>query len=163
MKCFKGLLAFGMMVAMVCSCSNKKEAQVNENGLPVFEFTEQDSVAIRELANDYMTRFQSQDYESAAQLLYTVHNDSIFPLTDEQRQGYLNAMAALPITGSALKELNLYSDRDNQIRIALLIGEGGDLEAEKGTINFFLNPVEVDGKWYRTLMSEYAEGVGLYH
>ena len=156
------LLASALVVLALASC-NKKEQVLNDKGYPVFEFSQQDSTAIMELANDYLARVNNNDFESAAQLLYTVHNDSVFPLTDEQRQGYLGAMKALPVSGFALKELKLYSDRDNELRYAMQIGENGNLETEEGTTNFLLNPVEVDGKWYLTLRSEYAEGVGLYH
>lgn len=146
------------------SCTEKKTSAVTtENGLPVFEFSSQDSTAIMALAADYMTVFNIKDFETASNMLYTVHNDSIFPLTDIQRGGYIEAMKHLPIYGAAVKEMKLYSDRDNELRIAVQIAADGNLETEVGTINFVLNPVEVEGKWYLTLRDEYAEGVGVYH
>ena len=110
-----------------------------------------------------MSRFNAGNFESAADLLFTVHNDSIHPLTDEQRMGYITAMQALPRFGCVLRELALYSDRDNELRLAIKMDPNADADHDKGTINFFLNPILVDGKWYLTLLSEYAEGVGLYH
>jgi hypothetical protein len=65
--------------------------------------------------------------------------------------------------GCAQKELELYSDRDNQLRIALKIVESGNLETGEGTTNMFLNPVQKDGQWYLTLLDTHAEGVGVYH
>jgi hypothetical protein len=150
--------------ALMNSCGDKKTAAVAEqSSLPVFEFGRQDSLDIRALAEDYMSRFNAGNFESAADLLFTVSNDSIHPLTDEQRMGYITAMQALPQFGCVLRELALYSDRDNELRLAIKMDPNADADHDKGTINFFLNPIQVDGKWYLTLLSEYAEGVGLYH
>ena len=65
--------------------------------------------------------------------------------------------------GCEQKELELYSDRDNQLRIALKIVESGNFETGEGTTNLFLNPVQKDGQWYLTLLDTHAEGVGVYH
>jgi len=156
-----GLVAVVLLTLVSCN-QGKQTGEVNEKGLPVFEFNDEDSVAIRALADDYVNRFKAQNYEAAADLLYTVRNDSVFPLDDEQRKGYVQAMKMMPFRDCAIKEQVLRSDKDNQIRIAMLLDENGSLEKEQGTVNFFLNPVFVDGKWYLTLLNRYAEGVGLY-
>ena len=57
----------------------------------------------------------------------------------------------------------LLSDKDNEVRIALLVSPDGDLDSDQGTISFVLNPVYIGEKWYLTLRDQYAEGVGLYH
>jgi len=145
------------------SCgNNKKTSQYNEKGLPIYEFNNDDSTAVRQLAEEYVSRFSSKNFEAAADMLYTVHNDSVKPLTAEQRKGFIHAMQQLPLHGCAIKEQVLRSDKDNQVRIAMLMTENGDLEQERGTVNFFLNPVFIDGNWYLTLLDKYAEGVGLY-
>jgi hypothetical protein len=152
------------LIILMASCSNsKKTSEVNEHGLPIYEFNNEDSLAVRQLAEEYIGRFSSKNFNAAADMLYTVKNDSVKPLTDEQRKGYINAMQHIPVFGCAVKEQILRSDKDNQIRIALLMAESGDLETERGTVNFFLNPVYIDGQWYLTLLDNYAEGVGLYH
>lgn len=164
MRTVKYLLIAFLALPLVFSCTDKKPtSEVDENGLPVFEFSNQDSTNIMSLANDYMTFFGQQNYEAASDMLYIVRNDSIFPLDNEQRNGFVQAMKVLPVYGTALKELKLYSDRDNELRIAVQVSEDGNLETEKGTINFMLNPVQVEGRWYLTLRDKYAEGVGLYH
>ena len=161
-KLFLFLTLLSLLFVTACK-DTKPTAEVTDTGLPVFEFTSGDSTEIMQLANDYMARFSAKDFRGASDMLYTVHDNTIVPLTDDQRNGYEQAMNALPIFASAVKELKLFSDRDNELRIAVQVAEDGDLESEMGTINFVLNPVEVEGKWYLTLRDEYAEGVGLYH
>jgi hypothetical protein len=164
MKRYFTFLGFLLVILLLASCRNgKTTGEVNENGLPIYEFNDKDSVAVRALADDYVNRFKAQNYEAAADMLYTVRNDSVFPLSDDQRNGYLQAMKVMPFRDCAIKEQILRSDKDNQIRIAMLLSEDGSLDEEKGTVNFFLNPVYIDGQWYLTLLDRYAEGVGLYH
>ncbi len=157
-------LFFCSFAIISCQCSREKPVQQPvDDILPVFVFNNQDSLDINELAVAYVNFVNSSDYEAAADLLYFVRNDSVLPISNEQRQGYLVAMRSLPILGCAQKELELYSDRDNKLRISLLINENGNLAEDKGTINFFLNPVKNEDKWYLTLLDKHAEGVGLYH
>ncbi len=148
---------------LLASCHEKKVAEAPDLSLPVFEFSNEDSLAISNLADQYMAYFKEGDYEGAIHLLNIVRNDSILPLPAEQAEGFKKAMSLLPIVDCSLKDLVLYSNRDNELRIALQISEDGDMQTGKGCINFFLNPVEKDGRWFLTLRDEYAEGVGLYH
>lgn len=131
--------------------------------LPVFEFNHQDSATVRALADQYVAFYKEGNLDAAADMLYTVHGDSIMPLTDEQREGFKTALSVLPNFGCEIKDVEMLSDRDNRVRILLKVAEDGDFETEKGTINFFLNPILVEGQWYLSLLDKYAEGVGLYH
>ena len=158
---FLGCMAF-LLLLPGCK-SDKKTGELNEKGLPVYEFSNEDSIAVRALADEYVQYFKSKDFETCANMLYTVKDVSVHPLTAEQRKGYAAAMSALPFRDLAIKEQKLLSDKDNEVRISLLMSPDGDLEQDKGTISFVLNPVYIDEKWYLTLRDEYAEGVGLYH
>lgn len=152
-----------LMLSLTSCKSDKKTGQLNEKGLPVYVFDNEDSVAVRALADEYVQYFKSKDFEACADMLYTVKHDSVHPLTAEQRKGYTTAMGMLPFRDLAIKEQKLLSDKDNEVRIALLMSPDGDLENDKGTISFVLNPVYIGEKWYLTLRDQYAEGVGLYH
>jgi hypothetical protein len=163
MKVLYSILA-GLLLFTLASCSGKKSGEAEEaQGLPVFHFEQQDSVAIRNLAQDYVDRINHGDMEGAAGLLYIVRNDSLLSLPTDKRQEFIEHMKLFGKYGCAQKELELYSDRDNQLRIALKIVESGNLETGEGTTNMFLNPVQKDGQWYLTLLDTHAEGVGVYH
>lgn len=155
---------FVLLSICLSSCGNKnKEVTVEEPGLPVFEFNQNDSANIQSLADSYLASVNSGDFESAADMLNTVSNGVVSPLTDQERNGYLSAMKSLPQHGFVQQDLLLFSDRDNELRIAVKMTEDAKPETGEGVIMFVLNPIEVDGQWYLTLRSEYAEGVGLYH
>ncbi len=150
-------------VLFFLSCRDKRVSETVEPGLPVFEFSNEDSLDIQALAEQYMSYFKSGDLDGAIHLLYIVRNDSVLPLPPQQAEGFKNAIQMFPIVDCSLKELKLYSDRDNELRVALQIAEQGNMETGEGCINLYLNPVEKDGHWFLTLRDEYAEGVGLYH
>lgn len=150
---------------LVASCQEKlRQEQVTvEDTLPVFNFDNADSTEVQRLAGEFLTLINNHDFATAATMLRSVHNDSIFDLTDVQRQGFLSAMTTFASYGAELREIEMLSDRDNRIRFAIKMVEDGDFETGRGTTNFYLNPVLQDGKWYLTIMDQYAEGVGLYH
>lgn len=158
-------LGFTLLLAIMTSCSDKKpQPTINSNnGVMVFEFDSQDSLAIQALADDFLSRVNGNDFDAAADLLYTVHGDSALALTSQERANYINAMKAMPHFGFVQQELLLFSDRDNELRIAIKMREDANVAKKQDIIRFVLNPVELRGKWYLTLRDEYAEGVGDYH
>ncbi|MBP5339274.1 MAG: hypothetical protein J6Z14_08260 [Prevotella sp.] len=120
----------------------------------------EDSMAITQLANEYVTRFNGGDFNQVADLLYFVRNDSVFPLTEAQREGFVMAMSQIGRLGCQLKDMQLNTFKDNKVRVAVLMDENGSLDEDKGTISLYLNPVKIDNQWYLTLYDRYAEGVG---
>ena len=159
-------IGFAFFLTALLGACNSKDKNTAQDGelIPsvVFEFSSEDSLQVNELADKYVACFNANDMETAADMLYVVRNDSVFPLTDEQKLSFLHAMSQLPKLGFQKKELILKSDLDNKVRIAVLMNEGGSLEEEKATINLFVNPVKIDGCWYLTAYDRYAEGVGRY-
>lgn len=155
---------WGLALLMLVGCDNKKQQPetADESQMPVFEFSSSDSLIISQLADEYLAAFSVGDFNSASNMLYTVRGDSVFPLTDEERASYIDAMSHLPQHGCQKKEVILNTDRDNRVRIALLMNPEGSLEEEIGTINYYLNPIKVEGQWYLTAFDPYAEGVGIY-
>lgn len=162
----KILTCFALFLTVIFyACNSKDKSAVqdeNANLLPVFEFSSEDSLKVNELAEQYVACFNANDLETAADMLYTVRNDSVFPLTAEQKSSFMAAMSQLPKFGFQKKELTLKSDLDNKVRVAVLMSENGSLEEEKATINLFVNPVKIEGQWYLTVYDRYAEGVGQY-
>ena len=89
MKFIYTILA-GLLLVTLASCSGKKSGETEEaQGLPVFHFEQQDSTAIRNLAQDYVDRINHGDMDGAASLLYFVRNDSILPLPADKRQEFV--------------------------------------------------------------------------
>lgn len=156
----KILLAVSVLFIFgLCSCTDKKKDK-GPNAPYVVIYEQEDSLAINQLANEYVARFNGGDFNQVADLLYFVRNDSVFPITQEQREGFVEAMSQIGQFGCQLKDMQLNTFKDNKVRVAVLMAENGNLDEEKGTINLFLNPVKINNQWYLTLYDRYAEGVG---
>ena len=155
--CFGGLL----VLTLLLGCKDKPAKPEAETEKPlVVIYAHDDSLAIAQLVNVYVETFNTGDFEKVADMLYTVHSDSIEPLTSEQRASYVQAMQQIGRYGCQLKDMQLNTFKDNKVRLAVLMNENGSLEDEQGTVNFFLNPVKINNEWVLTLYDKYAEGVG---
>jgi len=157
------LFSFIILISVLSCKSESKPPQSTENGLPVFEFTSQDSSTVSSLGEAYVKLLNSGNFQEASHMLYVLKNDSVLPLVSQKREALISTLSMVQNFGFALRDLQLYSDKDNVLRIAMLVDENGDLSKDQGVINFILNPIKIDGHWYLTLMDEYADGVGLYH
>lgn len=144
---------------MVICCKDKKTND-DPNKPYVVIYEQEDSLAIIQLANEYVTRFNGGDFNKVCDMLYTVRNDSVFPYTAEQREGFVEAMSKIGTQGCQLKDMQLNTFKDNRVRVAVLLNPEGNLDKEEGTIDLYLNPVKIDNQWYLTLYDKYAEGVG---
>lgn len=160
------LLSFSFSFFLVLGCSNKKSQGSDENVTDqiVFEFTNQDSLSISNLVDEYVVAFNSGNLEKCADFLFMVRNDSVFPLTIDQRRDFIASMQPISAFGCERRDMALKTDRDNKVSLALFLAEADSLnpQADRPTARFILNPVKVEGQWYLTVYDPYAEGVGIY-
>lgn len=146
-----------------CSEDKSKRPSVALHA-PSLDFSAQDSMTVKTLANDYLAAFAAKDYETAADMLYKLENDSIRELNASERKSYLNTMGQLPNYGCKLKGLALYTTNNNRLVYMMQVTSTGNLETEEGVMKFYLNPVLKDGQWYLTLLDMEQEGTKkLFH
>lgn len=158
-------LSAPVLLAGFMGCGDSKEKQASvELHAPSLDFSAQDSMTVKTLANDYLAAFAAKDYETAADMLYKLENDSIRELNASERKSYLNTMGQLPNYGCKLKGLALYTTNNNRLVYMMQVTSTGNLETEEGVMKFYLNPVLKDGQWYLTLLDMEQEGTKkLFH
>ena len=158
------ILSFSVSLFLSVSCSDKKSQEAADNNPIVFEFTNEDSISISNLVDEYVASFNSGNLETCADFLFKVRNDSVFPLTMDERQDFVASMQRISSFGCERRDLALKTDRDNKAFIAIFLAEADSLnpQAERPSAKFILNPVKVEGKWYLTVYDPRAEGVGIY-
>lgn len=154
-----------MLVLVMAACSgDKNQHKIAPNNTDYLrpasiQYTAQDTAAIQNLVDKYLEYFDKKDFAAASELLYTLRNDSIFPLTSSERDGFVKAMSTFDFYASKQKSFILRSEKNNEVKILMQIIESGDIDKEEGVTTFSLNPVLVEGQWYLTLLNENAEGV----
>jgi len=159
------LLSIAGLLLFSVGCSDKKTQKPEENEAPfVFEFTNQDSISISNLVDEYVAAFNSRDLERCADFIFKVRNDSVFPLTTDERRDFIASMSNISAFGCERTDLSLKTDRDNKAYIAIFLAEADSLnpQAERPAARFILNPVKVDDTWHLTVFDPRAEGVGIY-
>ena len=160
------LLSFSVSLLFSVACSDKKSQEAGDEtaNQVVFEFTNEDSISISNLVDEYVTSFNSGNLETCADFLFKVRNDSVFPLTLDERQDFIASMQRISSFGCERRDLALKTDRDNKAFIAIFLAEADSLnpQVERPSAKFILNPVKVEGKWYLTVYDPRAEGVGIY-
>lgn len=149
------------LTILSCSSGKKKEMTIAEQYLrpASVNYSSKDSSEINSLVENYVTALKSKDIDAAANMLYFVRNDSIFPITDEARQGFTHVYSSMPIYDCKVTTLILRSELNNEARVVVKVREDGDIEKQIGTTTISLNPVQIEGKWYLTLLDKNAQGV----
>lgn len=162
---FLSLILFSLIVFVLAGCKQKEKPADETDSIMVtkFDYSDSDSLEINTLCSQYANYLANRDLQSASAMLYTYHNDSIFPLTDEMRQGYLSAMGSMPIVSCSIDSIDLRSFTNNRVRIALTLLPDMSLPDEKTMVMINVNPVKVQGHWFLTIFDKYAEGVDRYH
>lgn len=147
---------------MLCSCGGKKKdyTPAEEFLRPAsIDYSGKDTAEINDIVNNYVAAFSSKQFDKASEMLYTVSNDSILPMSDKAKTEYVEAYSHMPIYKCQLFGLTLRSDKNNAVKLAIQIAKNGDIDKNIGVTYVYLNPVKVGGKWYLTLLDKDAEGV----
>ncbi|MFQ7113402.1 hypothetical protein [Hallella bergensis] len=143
-----------------CKSDKKKDPLRSEYLRPAsIDYSGKDSSEIKALVDNYVENFKNKNFQATASMLYTMRNDSILPLSEQDKQKYIDAYSQMPVYDCAVKGIILRSDKNNEVQVSVQISPNGSIDEEKGVTTFCLNPVLKDGKWYLTLLDEYAEGV----
>ena len=143
-----------------CKSDKKKDPLRSEYLRPAsIDYSGKDSSEIKALVDNYVENFKNKNFQATANMLYTLRNDSILPLSEQDKQKYIDAFSQMPVYDCAVKGIILRSDKNNEVQVSVQISPNGSIDEEKGVTTFCLNPVLKDGKWYLTLLDEYADGV----
>ena len=159
-------LAFVCLLLLVACGGDKKKESGPQNPYlrPVtLDLDEKDTIEIRQLVDTYVQAFANNDFETASQMLYKMENDSVKPLSENERTDFVKAMKNFTVYGCELSEFTIRSEKNNEMKLKVQIIESGDLAKNIGVTHFSLNPVLKDGTWYLTVRDDRAEGVENYY
>lgn len=161
MKYLKYLFVAACLLIVATGCKNKKNKDEEIYLRPSnIEFTSEDSTEIKSLVSNFVGLLNNHDFTSASASLYQLKEGKPEKLSEEKCKSFEQFLSQLPYKQAKEEAFRLRGDKDNKIRVSLLLNPNGSIDNNKDVINIVLNPVLVDGKWYLTLRDENAEGVG---
>lgn len=160
---YQFLLLFALTISTVFSCTseNKKtedtEIQLLEK--PSIEVSENDTIAVTNLVNEYVQCLTKQEYNTAVSMLHFVEDGIVYPLTDSIANEYIKHYEMNPIYACKVQGFTFRSNLNNSVTLIAQIIETGDIDRNLGVTRLYLNPVLYQGEWYLTLLDKNAEGV----
>jgi len=155
----KKLLFMMMLVALVASCTEKKETKKRFLRPPSITLNAQDTTEIRQKVESHLALLEQKKIKELAEILYYVKNDSIFPLDEKRKADFIKGLSIFNIYDTKVKHLIIRSEYNNEVCVLMQILKDGNIEENKGVTKFYFNPVKIDGVWYITIRDKNAQGV----
>lgn len=89
--------------------------------------------------------------------MLSLSNDSgaILPMSDEKAQSLIKQFTLFPVLDNHLVDFQFGDAADNLMRFKVVFAK--DEQGKEDAINFGLNPIRKDGKWYLTVRNASAK------
>lgn len=156
MRYLKYVICFFIASVAFISCKNtpkEHDERRSEYLRPAaMDFTNADSTQILDLVNSYIGCLKNRDFETAATMLFTNSNDTVFPLKDKERENLLAFYNAMPIYNASIKSFHLLDRFHNEVELTIQITSHGDIAKEIGVTRLALRPVKSKDQWHLTLL-----------
>ncbi len=157
-KIFYFILLTFVVISFFDSCTSKKEEKVEPSAHDQFvaTLTDADTTEVLNMCQDFFTKLAAGDKEAAIGML-SLSNDSgvISPMTDEKAQSLIKQFTLFPVLDNHLVDFQFGDAADNLMRFKVVFSK--DEQGKEDAINFGLNPIRKDGKWYLTVRNASAQ------
>ena len=84
-------------------------------------------------------------------MLTILKGDSIFPLEPVQQRRQAMALSMVKGVKYDVDYLMFHSDRNNEVKLDILLFEKEENDPKPNKISFYFRPVRFEGKWYLTV------------
>ena len=146
---FLGLLLFTFAMATFNSCGEKKK---NNSSLTGFEqaMTNEDSVEVTHLVNQFFEYAEKGEYDAAAGMLYKDNVDSVYnepqALDNKGIEDIKHLLSSLPIQSHKIDYIKFHEAYANEVKCTAIIMPAHDNVPEIKTV-FYFKPIDYLGKW----------------
>ena len=142
-------LLAGTLFSACNSCSKEKEGH---SSLTEFEsrLTNEDSVAVIDLVNQFYQLVEAEDFTSAAAMLYQPDHEDPYgeprTLTNEEMDEVKLMLKSFPIYDHRIDYVKFNKSYQNEVKTTAVIRpKSADLP--EATTSFYFNPVNYLGRW----------------
>ena len=155
----------GLLSILMMSCSDKKKEDNHEVFIPdsrtdySMKRSHEDTIAVMDLANQFLTTLKNKDIEGALDQLYEIDSTDVRPLSVKRREQLRNSLSALPVEEYTIDQITLYSDNDSEVRYTTQMFKDSIGDALPGKTKGSLHPYRIDDKWYLTIQNVKLEPV----
>lgn len=139
------------------SCSSKQEQKEGPSAHDVFvsSLTAADTTEVINLCQEFFNKLTAGDQESALGMLSASDEaGEVLPLSEEKLQSLKKQFTLFPVLDNHLVDFKFGDAADNLMRFKVVFAK--DEQGKEDAINFGLNPIRKDGKWYLTVRNSTA-------
>lgn len=143
-------------VSIFASCSKKDAAAPSAHEEFVASLSSADTAEVLNLCQDFFAKLATGEKESAlAMLSLSTDSGEVVAMTDEKLQSLTRQFTLFPVLDQHLVDYKFGDAADNLMRFKVVFAK--DEDGKEETINFGLNPIRKDGKWYLTVRNASAQ------
>lgn len=157
-KVFNFVLLFALGLSVMTSCSKKQETPEapSSHDLFVSSLSSTDTTEVLSLCEDFFAKLASGEKDAALAMLF-LSNDSgqVLPMSEEKLQSLKSQFTLFPVLDQHLVDYKFGDAADNLMRFKVVFAK--DEQGKEESINFGLNPIRKDGKWYLTVRNASAK------
>lgn len=150
-------MLLGSTLAVLYSC--KGETKKEYSGMTDFEaaMTNEDSVAIVNLIDDFFGALESGDLTTAVAMLYKTDNDSNLyaepELLDNEEMAMLKKqLSSMPVYDHKIDYIKFYESYLNEVKCTATISPSHD-NVPAATTSYYFKPINYMGAWLLCLMN----------
>ncbi len=146
------IVAIVICLFSLLSCTERNEKQTEIATIPteLKTFTDglvkEDTLAVEELVNDYMTYVQNGEYAEAAAMLYKPDSADIWnepiPLSNEEMEKVIETLKLFPVQSYKIKSIKFKTAIENEVKCTFIIKDSPSISS---SISF--KPMNYLGGW----------------
>ncbi len=153
----KILIIISLVSLLLFSCndgSKNKNITIPEDPRTDFSMqrTSADTIAVMELANNFLQTLKEKNVDMALDQLYEVENNEARPLSAENRSKLKQTFSALPVESYTIDAIILFSDSDSEVRYTTKMFPDSIESEIPGTTKGSLHPFRINGQWFLTIL-----------
>ena len=130
-----------------------EKTQIDAEAEFVAALSSEDSTAVLDLAEQFMTLLKDGQTEEAVDMIYVLYNDQLYRKSEAYSQMLVQRFKVFPVYSYHLVYYSFSTQGNNDISYQYAFGRPTS-EKPAPTIKLMLNPVLVDGVWYLTLKEQ---------
>ena len=148
-KIFYFILVSLVGTAILTSCA-KKADQPSAHDEFVASLTSADTTEVLNMCQEFFTKLSQGDKAGAIGMLSLSDSlGAVLPMTEEKSQQLTKQFSLFPVLDNHLISYTFGSAADNLMKFKVVFAK--DEDGKEEAINFGLNPIRKDGKWYLTV------------
>lgn len=146
-----------LAVGIFGSCNSKKEQQGPQPTEFEMGLTNQDSIAVRGLLDQFFSFVKAKDYAGATQMLYRTSLDDPKaepqPLDNDEIRQVMQMLKSVPMEGYRIEYMKFNEANNNEVLCYVIIKKGNGKDMPDITTKMFFKPMSYLGQWSLGLMN----------